>query len=822
MFRNYFVTAVRNALRYKLYSFINITGLAVGLAAVMLIGLYVRQELTFDAWLPNSERLYRIGILTKIPGQPQRDSGAASAPIGPTLIAEVPGVQEQTRIHSRSAAITVADKRYEAWIDTVDANFFTMIRLPFVAGDPAAALRQPNDVVLTQAAALRYFGTGNALGRTLLFDGTSVRTVTGILRDLPYNTQFQGDVFVLYPPPPAAGSGSKDGTRPPTPDEQWTTMDVSSYIRLAPGAKPRAIEAEIPRLIQRHLSPAFISKVVAVMHGAAKDVLSAKLIPLRDVHLTPYVQGSGMKPTNSRVLVYGFAGIALLLLMIAGFNFTNLATARATLRAREVALRKVVGASRRQLIGQFLSEAVLTALSALVLAFAGAEMLLPAYGDFLGHTVSFDCVSDWPFAVAMIGVAVATGLIGGFYPALVLSGFRPAEALHSAVAAPRGTGLLRTVLVVCQFAVSIGLGIVAVVIFAQITYANRLDLGFDRDNVVVLHIDGAGLSPASEDSMAKELASLPGVSSVALSDKVPGSGNSPMNFARIPGTDVNVAVMQYAISPEFAAVYGVRLEAGRFLSRERGADLHHGGGPEDNRNVLIDESAARAFGYTPESAVGKAVELIGGRMTVVGVVHDVLFAGAQAVQVAPTVYYDNPQLYRDISLRLKAGQIPATLSGIDGVWRRFVPDRPAVRWFVDDSLNTLYADAERQGMLMSIFVALALLIACLGLFGLAAFIIDRRTKEIGIRKVMGAGTRDIVRLLLWQFSLPVIVANLIAWPVAWTYLRHWLDGYAYRIELSPLYFVAAGAVALVIAWLTVIGHALRVARANPVHALRYE
>jgi putative ABC transport system permease protein len=529
-----------------------------------------------------------------------------------------------------------------------------------------------------------------------------------------------------------------------------------------------------------------------------------------------------MKPAGSRVLVYGFAAVAFLLLMIAGFNFTNLATACATLRAREMALRKVCGASRRQLIAQFLAEAVLTTLLALALAFASTEILLPAYSDFLGHTVTFDYFNDWPFAIAMIGVAVVTGLIGGLYPALVLSGFSPATALRSSTASARGTGRLRTVLTIFQFAISIGLGIAAVVIFAQITYANRLDLGFDRNNVVVLLIDGTNLSPAAADNMANALAVLPGVSSVAMSDKVPASGNSPMDIVRIPGTGRNVAVMRYSITPEFAAVYGVRLIAGRFLARNRGADLHHGTGPEDGRNILIDENAARDFGFTPESAIGKTVDIIGGRMTIVGVVHNVLFAGAQAVQVAPTVYYDNPQLFRNISVRLKAGMIPETLTGIDRIWQRFIPDKPPVRWFVDDSMNRLYADAEQQGELMSIFVVLSVFVASLGLFGLAAFTVGRRTKEIGLRKVMGARTRDIVRLLLWQFSIPVLLANLIAWPVAWYYLQHWLEGYAYRITLNPIYFIVAGVLALAIAWATVIGHALRVAHANPVDALRYE
>jgi putative ABC transport system permease protein len=507
---------------------------------------------------------------------------------------------------------------------------------------------------------------------------------------------------------------------------------------------------------------------------------------------------------------------------VAGVNFTNLATARASLRAREVALRKVVGARKRQLVMQFVTEAVLTALLALLIAFAATELLLPLYSGFLGHTITLDYLGNWRFVAAMIAIAGMTGLIGGIYPAFILSSFRPGRVLHSKAAGSGMTGVLRTILVIFQFAVSIGLAIAAAVIFTQIHFANQLDLGFDRDNIVLVPVNQADRSQKTLESMPAEISALPGVAGVSLSDKVPGSTNSPANVVRIPATGASIQVMSYSVSPDFAAVYGVKLEAGRFLSRDRGMDLHHGTEPEDGRNVVIDDQAARAFGFTPGSAVGKTIDLVGGRVTIVGVVHNVLFAGAQAVQIAPTVFYNDPDRYSDISVRLKAGQIPQTLTAMDRIWRRNVPARPFYSRFVEESLNKLYVDSERQGALLSVFVILAVFIASLGLFGLAAFVVERRTKEIGIRKIMGARTGDIIRLLLWQFSIPVLLANAIAWPVTYYCLRQWLEGYAYRISLNPGYFVAAGFAALCIAWTTVFFHALRVARANPIHALRYE
>ena len=817
MFCNYLTVALRNIVQHKLYSFINIAGLAVGLAAVILIGLFVQQELSFDTWLPGSERIYRIALLIHLPGQPERDAGAASAPLGPTAIEEIPGIQEQARFHSRGAAIAVGDKHYAAWINEVDSNFFTMIRLPFIAGNPAKALTRPDGVVLTQTAAIRYFGTDQAMGRTLLFDQKTPRVVTGILRDLPYNTQFGNDVFVLYPRPLPKTAATPTNSDP----DRWLTMDVSSYVRLAPGIDPQTVAGQIPGVFQRHLSPTFLSELASVMHATAGNVIKAKLVPLQDVHLTPYTQGS-IKPPSSRTLVFGFAAIAALVLLVAGVNFTNLATARASLRAREVALRKVMGASERQLVMQFAIEAVLTALLALMIAFAASEMLLPVYSGFLGHTITLDYLHNWPFVAAMTAIAGLTGLIGGIYPAFILSSFRPARVLHSAAAGSGSTGVMRTMLVIFQFAVSIGLAIAAAVVFTQIRYANRLDLGFDRDNIVTIAMSPGDLSQKALEGMRAEISALPGVAGVAVSDKVPGSGNSPENVARIVATGATIPVMNYSVSPDFAAVYGVKLEAGRFLSRDHSTDLHHGTGPQGGRNVVIDDRAAHAFGFTPESAIGKSFDLIGGRVTIVGVVHNVLFAGAQAVQVSPTVFYTDPDLYSDMSVRVKAGQIPETLAAIDRVWRRNVPARPLNSRFVEQSLDQLYVDVERQGALLSIFVGLAVFIACLGLFGLAAFTAGRRTKEIGIRKVFGAHTKDVVFLLIWQFSIPVIIANLIAWPVAWYYLQTWLEGFAYRVSLNPLYFLGAGIAALLIAWATIAGHAIAVARANPIKALRHE
>lgn len=830
MIHNYLLVAFRNFNKHRLFSFISICGLAIGLVCAVLIGLFVQQELSFDRWLPNSQNLYRISVILSVPGQHPQNFGAAPTELGPTMAAEIPGVQESAYIVSRGVSVRFGSRQYAEWINAVSANFFTVIRLPFAFGDSSKALMRPDSVVLSQSIAEKYFGKANPIGKILLFDGKTARTVTGVIRDLPYNTQFNGEIFIPYQSPTVAilPNGKPDPKAGVDP-YRWVAFESSTYIRLAPGVDPRQIEKEIPLVFIRHLSPELIAETAATMHSSMDKLISAKLVPLYDVHFTNPIASAGIKTSVNPITIYSLASIALLVLMTAGFNYTNLATARATMRAKEIGLRKVVGSSRGQLIAQFLVEAVVMSLLALAIAFAISEILLPSYSAFLGHRIVLDYIGNWPFIIGAIGIAILTGLLGGLYPAFVLSRFHPAAVLRRVSEGGRA-GHLRTLLVLLQFSVSIGLGIVSIVTLSQAKYAQKLDLGFNLENVVAMSIFNSDLTPEKVDSLQAELANDPNISDVALSNKSPGDENINLAIVGIPYTMRDVSVQTICVSPNFFSVYDIKLKAGRFLSRNRMTDIHYADGSEDKgngyyengKNIVIDETAARAFGYAPDKAVGKTVTVMGGRMTIVGVVRNALFSGAKAVQTAPIIYFYNPKRMSSMSIKIKQGRTGEALTRIDGIWRRHVPDKPAIRSFIDDRMNALYADIERQGMLMSIFVALAIVIACLGLFGLAAFTVERRTKEIGIRKVFGASTCTIVRLLLLQYTLPVIAANLIAWPAAYFYLRHWLDSFAYRIDLSPAYFLSVSLAALLIAWGTVAAHTISVARKKPVAALRYE
>ena len=645
----------------------------------------------------------------------------------------------------------------------------------------------------------------------LTFDGTHALTVTGILRDLPHNTQLAGDLFISLK--------SKANRNAPPGRTDWFDFKGYTYISLAPAADPSRVQAKMSALLGRHVPP----DLLKATHSTADQIVHARMIPFRDVHLSSHAP-SGMSANGSWTTVYGFAAIAALILAIAGFNFMNLATARAMIRAREVGLRKVLGAKRRQLVVQFLGESVLMALIALLFALAIVEILTPAYDRLLGAPIQFHYLAEGYLTLEIIAVATLTGLLGGLYPALILSGFRPGVVLRSNSSKVSGSGLLRTGLVVLQFAISIGLGIAAMVIFSQVTHARNIDLGFDRDNVVIVGSDGRrAMTLATAESFADALSADPDIVGVARSGSVPFEHSDSRSGVQLPGHSQQIIVRTIVISPNLSALYGMHLLAGRFLSRAHGGDVSResASGGEGGGNVIIDATAARRFGFTPGTAIGKTLRMgAQAPVTIVGVVSDALFH-VQSLPIG-TVYVDDPAQLGSFSVRIKHGHVREALAAIDATWHRFAPTVAIQRYFLDDSFDKLFAADERQGHMFAIFVGIAVFIACLGLYGLAAFTAQRRTREIGIRKVFGARTRDIVRLLLWQFSIPVLIANAIAWPVAWYYLHGWLQGFASRIWLSPAYFFAAGLVALVIAWATVAVHAIRVARANPVRALRYE
>ena len=828
MFRNYLTIALRNIVRHKLYSFINIAGLAVGLTCVILIALFVRDEMSYDTWIPGGDRLYRVEVTFHPPGRPDQPVALAPVPMPAAMRDQIPEVRAATLLADEYMAITVNNRAFSERVAVVDPNFLNVIALPLVSGDPRTVLANPESVVLSQRMARKYFGDADPIGKTIsplrppcaptapsCDNSTVPLKVTGVMRDLPHNTQLYADMLV-------PNTSIVDRVDQAAKHCWVCTNRTFGYVVLAPGADPDQVLAKFKPIVDRSVDlSAFTTAKVA-----GSKLMEVRLVPFRDAHLTTD-QYFGMKPPGSRTTLYGMGAIGLLILLVACFNFMNLATARATMRAREISLRKCVGARRGQLMIQFLSESVVIALFALVLALALAEILLPVYGSFLQAPLALNYLADWPLILVFVGVAVLAGLLGGLYPALVISGFRPAAVLRANQSGNPGSGTLRTTLVVLQFAVSIGLGIAATVVFQQIDFVRHLDLGFRRDNIVITSANR--LSPQGMKAFADALARGPGIAGVARSSMVAFTGAESVLVVQKPGDPQMFTPTHYAVTPDYFQIYGIKIIAGRGLSENRGEDVftYTGGlsAPDreknEGHNVMVNAKLARNLGYEPAAILGQTFIFGKARMKVVGVTADTLSEGAR-IPAAPMVYVYAPGFPQNFSIRILAGHTAEAMAYIERTWHAFLPNVPMSHSFLDDNFERLYSADKKQGQMFAIFVGVAILIACMGLFGLAAFTAGRRTREIGIRKVFGARIRDVVFLLLWQFSIPVLIANLIAWPIAWYYLHGWLQGFAYRIPLSPLYFLGAGAVALLIAWITVFSHARRVAGANPINALRYE
>ena len=824
MLAHYLRMALRGFVRHKLYSFINVVGLSVALACAILILLFVRDQLSYDAWIPGTQNLYRLAETLHLPGSPPVPTTQCPFPVLTAVGEKIPQVKAVVHVVPEKMTVMAGDRQGYETVTVVDPSFFQVLKIPLLQGDPGQALRQPESIVISASMAHRYFGEADPVGKMLRVSGklidycaphdascygygvTHPLTVTGVMRDLPHNTQLIAD-FVI-----PNGSQADEITQVEKHTFWSPTLGGYGYVELAPGASPAAVLTALDPILDASVDFEDLG-----IHVRGSKAVHYRLIPFRDVHLDSDGYG-GMTPGGNRATVYGFGVVALLIVLAACSNFMNLATARATLREREIAVRKVAGAKRAQIAWQILSEAVITALVSLGVALSLAEILLPAYQRFLGEPMGLHYLAEWRLLLAMAGGAVAVGLLSGIYPALMVSGFRPASALKSGGRGGTGSGLLRSALVISQFAVSIAVGIAAMVVFRQISYAHSVDLGFNRDDVVVLR-GLVNLSPDARESLARIVRSGPGIDATALSDTVPldlwDSFYLRIHSDKVPqGTSIRFM----RVGTNFAPLYRIQLLAGRLPSelqdREkpgRSATLH----------VLLSAAAAHRLGYSPEQAIGQTLSSPWGRLRVIGVLDDVAMGGVGALP-EPSVYLPDGDQARFLSVRVRSAELPQSLGFIAKAWRSIAPSVAMDSYFLTHAFDDQFAADERQGAIFAIFVAVAVLIGCLGLFGLAVFTAERRTKEIGIRKVSGARTGDIVRLMLWRISIPVLTANLVAWPVAYYYLRQWLEHYAYRITLNPTYFLAAGAVALIIAWATVYANTLRLARTSPVHALRYE
>ena len=835
MWRNYLAVGVRSLIKSRTYAFINIFGLAVGLAACLMLLLFVRYEQSYDRWLPNSEDIYQLQTFYA-PG----DSGEplelqmSSYAAGLAVQRDFPAVEKRVYVLSGAPTVIRNGEAFEVEDGRmVDGPFFDIFQIPFVHGDPATALRDIGTVVLSRSEALRIFGDGNPVGQTLSLDisGTTVdHRVTGVVEDLPLNSHMRFNMLVRFDPA-AYFSDS------PTFLTEYGWQSGYVYLKLRSGTDPKSIHEQMPAWERRNIPDETVGETTV----NAGDDQDYRLVNVADVHLGQ-AQESAMTPGNDQRSIVTFSIIALLILGMACVNFTNLATARASKRAREVALRKVLGASRRQLIVQFLSESTILVTIAMVIALALLELFLPLLSRFLDADLQLSYFGREGIALPMLVLVVIVGAVGGLYPAFYLSRYQPAEVLkaNKSSAEPAGSGRLRSILVVAQFAVSIGLIICTAVVYAQTVYARNADPGFRRDGLLQVENIGARKLVDQREAIANEIGRIDGVESVSRTGIGISTPNTISNGVHVPGRPEPVEMGSYAVGAHFFETMGVDLVAGRTFDENRPGD-EATVDPDDIEgstsaivgrgvNVVVNELATRRLGFSdPREAVGRQLrasiydsEQYGlTPITIVGVVKDSRFRTVRSA-IEPIMFrYSRGGLGWMV---VRYGNVDPTQvrDRIQAVWRRFANDVPFEANFSEDIVAEIYEAEEARAQTFAGFALLAVVIACLGLFGLAAFTAERRTKEIGIRKVFGARTRDIVRLLAWQFSKPVIVANLIAWPVAWWLMRDWLNGFDARIDLGPTPFVLAGLLALGIAVATIAGHAIKVARANPINALRYE
>jgi putative ABC transport system permease protein len=835
MWRNYVTVGIRALTKNKAYAFINIAGLALGLAACVLILLYVRYETSYDRWMKDADRAFQLQTFyqaTETGGEEMKMQVSAIT-AGRALKKDYPQ-QVESLVWVRGFSPVVLQDGQASEIEDLrmaDGNLFEIFPVPFIHGSPATALPDTNSIALSESEARKRFGTTDAIGKRLtIVDnmGNVDYRVTGVFKDWPKNTSFSANAVARFD----LGVQFADREQVVT---GWSNQQGWNYVRLRSPEDAALINANMPAWEKRNIP----DEITEGRRENVGDVQDYRLTAVPDVHLGE-AQDASVEPGNDRLTVITFAVIALLILGMACINFTNLATARASQRAREVALRKVLGASRKQLILQFLGESILVTAIAMIVALAAVELLLPAFDAFLEADMRLSYLGSDGVLLPVLALVVVVGVAAGLYPAFYLARFEPAKILkaNKSSSDAQGSGRLRNALVVGQFAVSIGLIICTAVIYAQTVYARTADAGYQRDGLLQVGNLGYKGVDGRDTQVTEQIRRVPGVVAAARTQIAVNPGGNSVSSVYLPGSTTGIDLGQYAVETDFFRTMGMKIVAGRGFSDAVGRDDATTPYPLDRaaeqafahrgQNIVITREAARRLGFAnPQDAIGKEArsqmtlpELGMVPLTIVGVVEDARFRSVRD-PLQPIMYIMQRNGFGDIVVRFNGD--PATVRDqVGAVWKRVIPQVPFEGEFADDIVREQYERDEARGQLFAGFAVLAIVIGCLGLFGLAAFTAERRTKEIGIRKVLGAKSRDIVRLLVWQFSRPVLIANLIAWPVAWWLMRDWLNGFDARISLTPAPFLLAGLLALMIAVLTIGGHAWRVAQTSPIKALRYE
>lgn len=782
MFKNYLKVAFRKMLRQKIFSFINISGLAIGMAICILILLWVQDELNYDRFHTNAENIVRVVLNDQNYGIRWP---VVSIPVGPALKQDFPEVLDMARVGDMYGLITSEEKKHDEYGAYVDPSFLDIFSFPMIIGNPETALSMPGSVVISRELAEKFFGDSDPLGESLRLNQDLDLTVTGVIEDMPQNSHFDLDFLVPF-------EIYRKRDREP---DNWGRFQIYTYILLQESASYRDLASKVAGLLQKH---------------SVREGPKLELEPLTRIHLYASDGRGDIR------YIYIFAIVAAIILAIACINFTNLSTARSSTRAKEIGMRKVIGAGKSNLIKQFIGESILISLISFVCAVMLVWLLLPALNNLSDKHLTLNTHGNWTLIAGFVGIVLFTGVLAGSYPAFILSAFKPGNILRNSLIPLRGgkkRTLFRKALVVVQFAVSIFLIISTFAIFKQLRFIRNKDLGYQKDHVISIPLRGNASQQV--EAFKNELLRDSGILSAT------GVSENPVIIGKIhigyewEGKDPKKEARMYEIlvDHDFIKTLDMTIAQGRDFSKDYTTDI--------SEAFILNEAAVK--GMDINLPVGKDFSFGDRKGTIVGIVKDFHFRPLQE-KIEPLVMFCMPGNFNRLCLRIRpeASGLSGTIRYIESVWEKFAPDFPFQYNFLDATFDRLYRSEQKTGRIFGYFTFLAIFISCLGLFGLSVQIAEQRTKEIGIRKVMGASVAGITLLLTGDFIKWVVVANLIAWPAAYLAVMIWLRNYAYRTNVGVIIFILASAMALLIAFVTVSFQAIKAAVADPVDTLRYE
>lgn len=788
MIKNYVKTAFRSLLKNKIFTAINVLGLALGLATCLLIVFYVLDELSYDRYNDKYERIYRVNTDLKV-GATETSFAITPAPAADALLKEFPEVENSMRLGS---AVNIRFKKGNDIIDEknafyCDRSILNIFTLPLLKGDRKTALAEPGSLVLSKNIAIKYFNTINVIDKTMfLVTDSTFHKITGVMEDMPAQSHFRADIFF------AMG---------PNTDHNWARFNTSTYILLKEGANEKNLEAKFSALIRRNEKNANFDYAKFEAHG---NYIRLNLIPLKDIHLHSNRQRE-IGPNGNAEYIYIFSAIAVFILLLACINFMNLSTARSAGRAREVGVRKVLGSSRTNLIMQFLAESILVTLAASIIAVLIAGALLPLFNEISGKNMMLTEHTFVWLPPTMLVIIIVVGGLAGSYPAFFLSAFQPIQVLKGRLATGLKGGGLRSFLVVFQFAISIFLIIGTLVIYNELNYIRNKDIGFNRNEVLIIK----NISAVNPKIFKEEIKRLPGVINATLTHFLPTSNLSALNYVDA-GLSKNIETQFWPVDADYINTMGMKIVQGRNFRANM---------LSDSSSVIINETMAKRIGYKGDGT--DVINDIKKNLKIIGVVKDFNFASLRN-NVTPLVLAMRDDWMASLSVRMNTTNLPGLMHQIENKWKRLAPNLHFEYSFMDDDFNSLYNTEQRMGSLFIIFTSLAIIIAGLGLFGLAAYAAEQRIREIGIRKVLGADVLAVVTLLSKDFIKLVFISILIAAPLAWWIMNQWLQGFAYRQNIQWWMIVSAACGSIVIAFVTVSFQSVKAALANPVDSLRGE